>query len=427
MSQDEDRTVLRPRAAVPAPPPPAVQALPGNGLNPLVQAATSLLLLAAHVRDMFQPPDIETLRAEATRALREFEARTRQLGIANDLMLTARYLLCTMLDEAVLDTPWGQRSQWGAQTLLMAFHRESWGGEKFFQVLDRASADPARYADLLELLYVCLSLGFTGKYRVVDDGNAKLAEVRHALYQRIRAVRGGAEAALSPHWQGVGDRRPRLARYLPLWVAAAAAAFALCAVFAFYYVRLAAQAEPIAAGLAGVGMEALDVPPPAAPPAPPDTPTLKRLLAAEETAGRLDVSEYGDRSVVSLHGLQFASGSAQPAPDLGTTLKAVALAVDTYARSRPGRILVQGHTDDAPLRSFKYANNHELSAERAKEVARLLKATLAPAVGVEAIGRGADQPRCTPPGTRDNRACNRRVEIVYFFSSASGDARAQAP
>ena len=46
------------------------------------------------------------------------------------------------LDEAVLSTPWGAQSEWAQHPLLVAFHREAWGGEKFFEMLDRISSDP---------------------------------------------------------------------------------------------------------------------------------------------------------------------------------------------------------------------------------------------------------------------------------------------
>jgi type VI secretion system protein ImpK len=435
---DDDRTVMRPRLKA-APPPPAPRpvsatapaALPAAGdTNPLMQSAASLLLLAAHIREMFQPPDAQLLRSEAMQAVRDFEARARQLNVANDLLLTARYVVCTMLDEAVLGTPWGARSGWGNQTLLMAFHHEAWGGEKFFQVLDRASADPARYQHLLELLYVCLSLGFAGKYRVAEGGADKLVEIRHALYQRIRGVSAATPGELSPHWQGAARGGHALSRVLPLWVAGAAAAFVLCAVFAFCYVRLSALAEPVAASFAQIGLETIDRPPPPPAPVAADLPTLKRLLAGEEQAGHLDVSEYGDRSVVSLHGDQFASASAEPTAQTRETLAAVAQAINRLAGAQPGRVVVQGHTDDAPLRSLRYANNHELSAERAKAAAGLLKTALAATVPIEAVGRGADQPRCTPPGTRENRACNRRVEIVYFLpttDATTGGADVHVP
>lgn len=423
-NRDDNRTVLTPQRF--EPPPAALQDFLKVGLNRLVEAAAPLLLLAAHVRDMFQPPDLDGLRNEATRGVREFEERARGMGVPNDMALTARYLLCTAVDEAVLNTPWGDRSAWGAQTLLMIFHREAWGGEKFFQVVDRASQDPGRYIDLLELAYICLALGFAGKYRVDERGPAKLADVQHALFQRIANSRGSPERELSPHWRGAEDKRNPIVRYVPLWVVFAASAFLLIGVFTFFYLNLANLGAPLSAELAKVGLEATYVPPPPppakpqlrAPPAPGEPLTLKRLLAAEEAAGLLDVVEFADRSVVSLHGEQFGSGSIDLKAVGAEAVKQIALAVNRL----PGNLLIQGHSDDERLRSLRYANNYELSTERAKEVGRILQRSLSPGITMDMVGRGPDLPRCTPPSTRENRACNRRVEIIHLVKPGSGSA-----
>ena len=74
--------------------------------------------------------------------LRRFEDRARRAGVINETVLAARYALCATLDEAVLATPWGAQSEWAQQTLLVALHREAWGGEKFFDMLERICADP---------------------------------------------------------------------------------------------------------------------------------------------------------------------------------------------------------------------------------------------------------------------------------------------
>ena len=79
----------------------------------------------------------------------------------------------------------------------------------------------------------------------------------------------------------------------------------------------------------------------------------------------------------------------------------------------PGRIMIIGHTDDQPLRSFRYADNFELSRERAKAVAQLLKPSLSNFSRVEWTGLGATQPRYSPATLPENRARNRRVEIVH--------------
>ena len=62
------------------------------------------------------------------------------------------------------------------------FHNETWGGEKFFVLLSRLTDRPGNNRDLLELLYVCLALGFEGRYRVLQNGKSQLEAVReHGL------------------------------------------------------------------------------------------------------------------------------------------------------------------------------------------------------------------------------------------------------
>src|SRR5580765_8189204 len=159
-----------PRAQQPSPPPHETAAIAapltifGGGLNPLVQAASPLLLLTAQIRETLSQMDVAGLRHHALEELRRFEEQARASGISNEVVLSARYTLCAGLDEAVLATPWGNQSEWSQHPLLVALHREAWGGEKFFDMLERISQDPSRYLDLMELQYLCLAFGFAGKF-----------------------------------------------------------------------------------------------------------------------------------------------------------------------------------------------------------------------------------------------------------------------
>jgi type VI secretion system protein ImpK len=229
-----DQPGSEPRAAAPAPAPGPGPAMPSPGralataavrdfsaagLNPLLQAASPLLILMGRLRSTLTHSDIATLRRQALEQVREFEERARGAGAAPETVLAARYVLCAAIDEAVLSTPWGNQSEWGEQTLLVTLHREAWGGEKFFDMLQKISADPARHIDLMELQYVCLALGFAGKYQVAERGHARLAEVQSELFRRIRTYRGvpAPEPALARHAGSaqsgdplralVGDRR----------------------------------------------------------------------------------------------------------------------------------------------------------------------------------------------------------------------------
>jgi type VI secretion system protein ImpK len=322
-------------------------------------------------------------------------------------VLAARYALCTVLDEAVLNTPWGAQSDWSTQSLLVTFHREAAGGEKFFQILQRVSGEPQRYRSLLELLYVCLALGFEGKYRLDERGAARLADAREALYRRIEGVREEVGPELSPRWKGVEDRRNAVLRFVPLWVVAAACAVLLLGAYIYFDAKLSSVAEPVSATLARVGLESFDSPP-AASSAP--TSGLRELLAPQVSSGLVSVEESGDRTLITLTVSDlFTSGSATVNATYEGLVREVGLALERV----PGRVLVIGHTDDQPLRSFRFKDNYELSRARALQVADLLRSVVKDGSRIEAAGKGALEPRYQPADQPANRARNRRVEIIH--------------
>jgi len=372
--------------------------------NPIIQAAAPLLTLGARLSTAVQQANIATLRQQAIQEVRSCEERMRAAGVAQDDAVVARYILCTFVDSAVLNTPWGYQGDWASQSLLVVFHKEVSGGEKFFDILDRLRGNPARYIDLLELVYVCLALGYEGKYRHDSGGATRLAELQHDLYRLIREQRQMRTEDLSPHWKGVEDRRNPIIRYVPWWAVAAVALLILTGTFVILHAKLGEQSEPIEMALAGTSA-AVDYPAPAA--ARPNR--LKELLAPEESAGKLTVEDFGGKTVVTLTAPElFKSGSARVNPDLYMTLRAVALALNQV----PGRVVIVGHTDDQPVHSIRFADNFALSRERAVAVADVLKPVLATPSRLEWQGAGSTQPRYKPVDTKENRARNRRVELI---------------
>jgi len=378
-----------------------------TGLNPLVQPATPLLVLAGRLRGQVSQADVDALRRQTTQEIRAFEDRAKGSSVPPEDILAARYALCTVIDEAVMNTPWGAQSGWSAQSLLVTFHREASGGEKFFQILERVSADPSRYLSLLELLYVCLALGFEGKYRLDERGAAKLAEIRSDLYRRIQSVRGPGEADLSPHWRGVEDRRNAVLRFVPLWVIAAASAALLIGSYIYFSSALSARAAPANATLAQVGLDTAYIAP-AAIPAPSSG--LKQALAGPIGRGLIEVDESGDRTNITLLAADlFGSGSGRVNARYTALLHELGGTLDRF----PGRIIVIGHTDNRPIRSFDYKDNYELSRDRARHVADLIKLDLKNPARLDATGVGPSKPRYLPEDDPNNRARNRRVEIVH--------------
>ncbi|WDS37804.1 type IVB secretion system protein IcmH/DotU [Pseudoxanthomonas sp.] len=380
----------------------------GRSVNPLVQAATPLLLLAVQLRHAAQAPDPARLREQAVAQVKRFETRATEAGLPVQSVTAARYVLCTMLDEAVLSAPWGERTGWAQQTLLMSFHNESYGGAKFFQILERLQNDAARHIDLLELLYLCLALGFSGRYQIEAGGRGQLTEIQDTLYRQIREHRGAAVAELAPHWRGV-QRRPGQGRGVPSWVLLLVLACLVLGVLVWLHARLSALSAPISAAAAQLGVENAHFPDATARTRSPLR--LKQLLAAQEAGGLLSVDALpnGDERVRLNAATMFNSGGVDIASPQQALLGQIAAALERL----PGRVMVIGHTDDQPVRSLRFQDNFALSAARARAVAELLGKSMSQPERIESTGVGASQPLATPADLPENRARNRRVDILY--------------
>ena len=187
-------------------------------LNSLVAAASDLLSEVVRLKHSSNREDMLVLNERLTSGLKLFEVSALHNGAESSQVMAARYVLCTVADEAVVTTPWGNESEWSQMSLLSSFHNETFGGEKFFQLLDRLSKNPAKHLPMLELMYLCLSLGFEGKYRVQARGMLELDGIRDALYRQIRQLRGDVPRELSPHWEGLSDQRRSLLRIVPAWM-----------------------------------------------------------------------------------------------------------------------------------------------------------------------------------------------------------------
>ncbi|WP_444993969.1 type IVB secretion system protein IcmH/DotU [Aliikangiella sp. IMCC44359] len=191
-----------------------------HGLNPLVNAASTLIAVFEKTRNTASHPDVGGLYQRLSNEIRMFQSRLQELGVKSEIAISARYVLCSALDETVLNTPWGAESQWPQKTLLSVFHNETSGGEKFFQILDRMRQMPSENIDMLELMYILISLGFEGRYRFANRGRDALEQVRDELFSIIRSHRGEYERSLSQSWRGLGKIRNGLAQYVPMWVVA---------------------------------------------------------------------------------------------------------------------------------------------------------------------------------------------------------------
>jgi len=378
-----------------------------GGINPLVGAANPLLDLVVPLRVMASHPNVEGLREQLVGAIRKFEADARALRVEAEAIAVARYSLCTFLDETISSTPWGSGGVWASRSLLVAFHNEAFGGEKFFVILQKLCQQPRANLHVLELMYLCLALGLEGRYRVLDNGRAQLDTLRERLQQLIRKERGPYEPALSLRWEGSSEKRPGLMRLIPVWVIAVLAGIVLLIIHLSFSFLLNRQSDPVYAGLNRIQLAGAR---PAAPPMAHPPVRVAKFLAPEIERGLVSVTETPDRSTIVLHGDGvFQSGSAEVVPSYDTLLARIGDALKPVQ----GRVIVIGHTDDVPSNSARYPSNWALSKARAATVVGVLASHAGPATRYTVEGRGETEP-LVPNDTPANRARNRRVVIIVL-------------
>lgn len=428
---DDDRTIIRPnpgrRAATqPRRAEPAVASGPGPlfdttdlaGLNPLEKSASLLLNLLGQIRNTPSHPDPTALHQQLAGEIRQFESRAQKSGIAPETIFTARYILCTTVDEFVLTTPWGATSIFRNQSLLRLFHQETSGGEKFFLLLDKLIHDPAKNIDLLELMYVCLALGFQGRYRVETDGINALEAIRENLYRTIRNFRGDSEMALSPHWQGVDKSLVSKTVRLPMWAIISIVLAILAFIFIAFNFSLNRSTEPLYVALSTTGTEENLLPRRALSPAPvrrimdpaPERFSLKVFLQAEISRNQVTVDEQADRTVIEIRGDGLFDSAADV---IKPAFLPILDRIGNGLEQTKGRIQVTGHSDNVPISTRRFPSNRSLSQARADEVVRVLASRMNNRNRLSALGMADNKPIASN-NTAQGRAQNRRVEITVF-------------
>lgn len=169
-----------------------------------------------------------------------FEREARAQGALAEDIDDARYAFCATIDETILRSQLPLRALWERRPLQLAYFGDQVAGEQFFVRLEAQRAQGARRVQALEVSYLCLLLGFEGRYAL--EGSEKLGYLTARVGDELAQHRG-RRAGFAPHWQAPDAIRHRLRSELPPW--AIVAAFGLVALLAYggLAARLGAQTQ----------------------------------------------------------------------------------------------------------------------------------------------------------------------------------------
>lgn len=381
------------------------------GVNPVIDSATTLLSLAIELKQATQINNINMLHKQCMSHIKEFEQQLRQDDISSETIAEARYAICSLIDEIVLNSPWGANSIWSTKSLLSVFYKQTWGGEQFFKIIHERVKVALNNQHLLELMYLCLQLGFKGKYRVEDNGFERLEVEKEQLYAVLKKLQPEQEKDLSPRWRSNVTDLIEKQRAIPLWAVGILTVTILLGLYLSFSYQLSQKAEPVYNSIASL------VPENRANQASSESvinyaKNLRQLLSTEIERGLLQVVEDIDHVAIIITSNQmYSSASAQ----INENSVALIEKIGQIATTTPGHIQVVGHSDDQKIFTAKYHSNWELSLARANSVVRILNQNQNLSGRVTAEGRGSAEPRVAND-TDVNRALNRRVEILLWVN-----------
>src|SRR5687767_2834655 len=215
---------------------------PAPAAPALADLCGDLLAFALQLKRSSDPGDAEAMRQKIDEQFRALETKARQADVPQEDVQPAKYAICAFIDEMILTSSWPMKESWADKPLQLAYFNDFSAGEEFYNKIDQLRG--AKRNSVLEVYYLCLALGFRGKY--VDlQGMEKKEVLMDTLLREMRgAAPAGAAGGLSPSWQPP-DAMPGIVKNFPAWFVAAACGLVIILLFILLSTLLGSSAERV--------------------------------------------------------------------------------------------------------------------------------------------------------------------------------------
>ena len=377
--------------------------------NPIISAAKPVFVLSNAMKNSTTQLSTEKVLFRFTKMIEDFEAEAEQEGAPYEMVKAAQYCLCTFVDESAVRSGWSDE-EWSQRSLLVSFFDETWGGERFFEILEKAKLDVDKNLYLIEFIYLCLQFGYKGKYQIANNGETILEQEKSKLIELIKSKRPETFSLLfHESISSKQDEEVKRRWHIPLWVIAVLASL----IVAFFYIilrfflgstmddtsaKINNLSLPKNAQYTVVGRDTTQTKP------------LTPALQSEISRDLVEVNDFADRSVITILGDGlFESGSENVQNQFFPVLATIGQALQGIN----GQVVVTGYTDDTPIQSITFPSNWHLSQARADAVKDILTDYIENKNRIRSEGRGSTNP-VVANDTAENKAKNRRVEITVY-------------
>ena len=184
----------------------------------LLQISSSYFMLVLQLRNTNQIEnlDLTMLRTKAQDLLSKIERHAQIQGNHPENIQKAKFALVAFLDEAINLSGWSHKNDWLSQPLQLLMFNSYNAGEEFFDYLDKLRTNIRENREIIEIYYLCLILGFKGKYLIHDPEH--LRKRIDQIYQELYSASNKSMGLLSPNGEPKEELVEVVNQGIPSWV-----------------------------------------------------------------------------------------------------------------------------------------------------------------------------------------------------------------
>lgn len=182
--------------------------------NDLVRFAGPIFDLILRLRAGIVQPS-NNLRPQCAKLLDEFEKRSERYRFNHKVVRVSKFALAAFIDETILTNDFPLKEEWEKYPLQLEYFGEQLAGNKFFDKLLAMIKQMKVTADAVEIYYVCMLLGFKGKYAVYEQD--KLLSVMQKTAKALVKAGKIVPTELSPNWLANDQPEPPKKLGMPGW------------------------------------------------------------------------------------------------------------------------------------------------------------------------------------------------------------------
>ena len=198
-----------------------------GGSRELTGLCTDLFLIIIRMREAEDLGDPAALRKLINYYMDLFQKNCATMKLTQASIDESKYALIALMDETVLSVPGACKDYWLLRPMQLDYFGDNIAGQEFYNKLQNLLLQPESKKDVLEVYYLCLSLGFEGKYKI-SNPEERLA-ILEDLGRKLRRTRIRVSSDLSPHGKRAdsGILKKKGVFLFPLWMTGVISAIAV--------------------------------------------------------------------------------------------------------------------------------------------------------------------------------------------------------